>query len=368
MKNENKIKDWDNFRKEIEEDLHNNARYKKFFEQYNPQSIERFIKGYAEKKVQYLEHGPRHKKDAEWYARRFHIEAEERLWEIQQKKLFNLQCQWRAEQVEIPEISICQEFYVWEVMIKNCPFLDPISEEDFELYLSYMESDSVEDFDRFRFESWQEYDDYKKEYVSQESDIDSSYPEWYEFYDNRRGTGSLMLLPDTKGEKELFYRNLNWDDDKAKRIAEGTYKEFIPPDKPDLYSWENSHIENFIREYEDPELLKLCRYYESSYSYWNDENLQDVIELLENAGETIPIESYYDWRKALFVTAKNYRINKVREALNDVYEQYLLQEQLGISHYEKKGKEKHSVSLVDLVKGQILKGRELNGEPGDLNF
>ena len=49
---------------------------------------------------------------------------------IQHKKLFDKQCLWRAEKIKIDGLQLCCEFLQWENNILNCPFIDPVSEED----------------------------------------------------------------------------------------------------------------------------------------------------------------------------------------------------------------------------------------------
>ena len=67
-------------------------------------------------------------------------EATERLWEIQQRKLFELQCRWRAEEVGLPagHVELCQDFEVWGARIERCPLVTPIAAAEAENYLTYL--------------------------------------------------------------------------------------------------------------------------------------------------------------------------------------------------------------------------------------
>src|ERR1035437_4003016 len=83
------------------EDLQNNPKYKEFFEQYNSDSVKEFMKHYALEKGSWTKHGKLFLQMELKFTNQFRTHAYEGLWEIQQKKLFNLQCLWRAEQIEL---------------------------------------------------------------------------------------------------------------------------------------------------------------------------------------------------------------------------------------------------------------------------
>ena len=147
---------------------------------------------------------------------KFYNAEEEALWEIQQKKLFNYQCLWRAERVVTEHVETEMDFNYWSRNIKNCAFIKPISDEEFNMYKDYYETKEVDDFDEtFKYIDWQDYHTYKEEAKGDEETI--SYPEWYEYYDMREGTNALMLLPDIRGEKEGFYLDLLHEHKRAKK-------------------------------------------------------------------------------------------------------------------------------------------------------
>src|SRR5665213_924310 len=91
---------------ETYEDLKNNSKYKEYFEQYRPDSIEEFIKSYSQQKGNcWLRHGEMYLKLENDAHNWFRVEADKCLWEIQQKKLFNLQCLWRAEKIQLEGVE-----------------------------------------------------------------------------------------------------------------------------------------------------------------------------------------------------------------------------------------------------------------------
>src|SRR5687767_8395140 len=121
----NRALKWQQQYLQFKAELMTNEIMLKFLEDAYPTSRESFISDYAHKTVQWLEWGP---KNAQWLEREdlsWVNDATGRLKEIQQKKLFDMQCLWRAEKISIPAIEVSTDFDYWEEDIFNCPFLEP---------------------------------------------------------------------------------------------------------------------------------------------------------------------------------------------------------------------------------------------------
>ncbi|WP_046247466.1 hypothetical protein [Hymenobacter terrenus] len=84
--------------------------------------------------------------------------AAQDLWEIQQKKLFDLQCRWRAEHLSLPGVRHTQDFRQWEQYLEYCPWLPPITADEVALYEAYLRSDH---YVPSRNWSWQDYDSFR---------------------------------------------------------------------------------------------------------------------------------------------------------------------------------------------------------------
>ncbi len=69
-------------------------------------------------------YGKRYANNEEQHGIKWVSKVSDHLQYIQQKKLFDAQCLWRAEQLDIPDIQICYDFMIWEKDILNCPFID----------------------------------------------------------------------------------------------------------------------------------------------------------------------------------------------------------------------------------------------------
>ncbi|HEX2983457.1 MAG TPA: hypothetical protein VHO28_07930, partial [Ignavibacteriales bacterium] len=116
--NVDKVRDIETQVNEIIFDLKTNSIYKDFFGKYNKTSVESFINNYAFQKANLLKYGESYLLNEEKLFLTQKNKAELRLWEIQQKKLFNLQCQWRAGMISLPEIETSYDFKYWEKNIE----------------------------------------------------------------------------------------------------------------------------------------------------------------------------------------------------------------------------------------------------------
>jgi len=344
----------------IKMDLKTDKTYTDFFNQYNSVSVEAFIENYASKKARYIIYGEMLSKSYERAAIRRQEEAEERLWEIQRKKLFDLECQWRAESVKIPEIEITADFEFWEKNIANCPFLSPITEDEFELYVDYISSD---DFYDFKMEyAWMNYKDIKGNYND-----DGRLPPWYEYYDLRKGTGSYLIFPDIRGDKEEYYLNI-WRSHKSAQL-ENKIKPGKQDARPFLKSYDIKIIEEFIKKFENSRILEYFKIYEGELYKCNDE-VEMAFRTLKEAEELISIQQNYNWKTALIQTARDYEKRKTIEALKSAYSKYKYRLEVGIA--QETLIHEDNIDWIkewsDEMKKKIILARTLNNEPADLNF
>ena len=358
-------------RMEIEYELRNNARYKEFFATYHPDDIEEFIKAYARRKVTWVNWGKFYYEHNEDHQLRFYNMAQSCLWQIQQKKLFNLQCQWRAEKIKIPGITTTMDFRYWEYNIKQCNFVPPITQWEFDLYLEYFQNDDAEidpaEAD-YEFE-WQDYLRFSEEYNNAKEGEELIIPLWYQFYDNRMGTDKLMNLNDVRGEKEskylkIYYEHINKAAPEEKTEGSSSKKEgteYLSVYNPNI-------IEKFVRSYEDKDILKYFLSYEKSHKPMDfaDELAELAFKELKELSEVIPISASTDWRDALIEAWEDYRAKQILKLLPLVYEDYLQKQELGISYENEESLEINEE--LEEWKTAIVKGRELSGEANDFNF
>lgn len=358
---------------ETYEDLKNNLKYKEFFEQFNADSVKQFIKDYAREKGSWLRFGEMYIRKELNSANDFRERAWQGLWEIQQKKLFNLQCLWRAEKIVLPDVESIYDFMYWQDVIKTCPFLDPISEEEVDLYKLYLKSNNAR-IENSKWISWQNYDSFKQDYLGDNDE--SILPDWYEFYDNRMGTGSLFLLPDIRGIKERKYliKGRDYEKEVRKEIYSALTLPVVPGDPRPLIDNSDLNLDSFIKEFEkDKLLLEYHRLYKNEH-FKEDSYDVDVIEIvykLDEIEEILPIKTHWNWKEAIEQVWNDFPIFMTHESMDSVYEDYLFRLNSGIpfemNEYELREIQKGGAT-TKLLKQMVLEGRRLKDEPMDFNF
>jgi hypothetical protein len=358
-------------RMEIEYELRNNPKYKEFFATYHPDDIEEFIKSYARRKVTWINWGKFYYEHNEDHQLRFYNQAQSCLWQIQQKKLFNLQCQWRAEKIKLPGVIATVDFRYWEYNIKQANFVPPITQWEFDLYMEYFQGNEAEvdpaETD-YEFE-WQDYVRFTEEYNNERENSDWILPLWYQFYDNRMGTDKLMGSQDLRGEKEskylkAYYEHINKTVPEEKSDVAVENKR----DSDYLSVYNPNIIEKFVRSYEDREILKYFLSYEKSHKPMDfaDELAEMAFKELKDIIELVPVKENSDWREALIDAWEEYRKKQIIRLLPLVYEDYLQKQELGISYELEESQEVNDE--LEEWKLAIRKGRELSGEAPDFNF
>ncbi len=357
---EERRKQW---RKEIEE----NTAMQQYFEQFSPESVKSFLDSYFVYKNLWVEYGAMYSKMMEDDSIHWVSKASEYLELIQQKKLFDLQCLWRAEKIELPDVQLTFDFKIWEENVFNCPFLEPITLDEIELMQQFLCQDNA-DTEMGWFDGWQDYEEIKEAYNTDNSN--RNFPDWYDFYNGRKGTGVYMLLPDIRGDKEEFYLDI-WRASKKEEWAEQQRQHIQnqPAQKKYLNYYEKDLVGWFVSTFENKEVQGYQKAYEWSNKNGDDkEMLEEDLELLFDADEYVPIESNMDWKEAIRIAAQKYRLRKTAEALPEAYEQYLMNIQMGIGFASENNLFDSFIKIKEDRIQTIITARKLNGEPEDLNF
>ena len=352
------------------EEIKNAESAKAYFSNYNPDSIEHFIAIYASRKAHLCQCYDLY---SETYHEKvlselhFQNEAEDVLKMILQKKMFNMQLQWRAGQLEIKEVNFSYDFQFWEKRISDCPFISPIERDELELMKEYLMRFDMDDEVDDIYLNWQDYDSLT---AKNENGLMDDLPEWYQFYDLHTGTGSLLLLPDLKGEKEDFYLSL-CNQDSTKNEPPRTYT----PSAPWLNAF-GEEIFNFSQFFETDKYFKaLFKYYnyynEKESRHPNMDDLREAMELLFTADRPVHCHNHLTWDNAIMVAAKEYRNTKIAEALDFVYDEYRMMKELGFAKDKSRQEimEEYNKDIIArYYRKNILMGRKLNGEPEDFDY
>lgn len=386
--------------------LSTDEKIKNYFKQYSADSVAGFIGNYAWAKCLWMFQADQ----TEYWLERALLdtqnEADKCLGNILQKKLFNKQCEWRANQFKHAAARTIQDFRYWEENILNCPFLEPITQQEVDLYIEFLESYTGENLGFLL--GWQDYDTYNSNAVTvgktmhppdeetendedgfgnernettedgQHKDVRSPrlMPPWYIVYDERFGTGHYLLLPDHRKEKELMYWNLG-NQEAGKKIQEG-WKE-NPPDKRPFFSintFDKEVMTDMINKLEtDPKVLQAYLNHEKYYcdpdkiSFLNDSAVFDAWQALSDCKEHFPIvNNTADWKDALVATANLWKRTKLIRALPTAYEEYIMRLEAGLEQPYNREYESQHRETRDIYNENVLLGREIKGEPKDFNF
>lgn len=353
---------------QIRKDIAENVAMQAYLKKFSQYDIDSFLSSYITYKKMWLEYAGKYITDREDESIKWVTRASEHLQFIQQKKLFDLQCLWRAEKTKLPGVRLCIDFMVWEHDILNCPFLEPISKDDIDLYAQFLLSENPETGSWNNEEEWQEYDEIIEAYNSNNENRD--FPEWYEFYNNSRGTGIYMTLPDIRGQKESVYEDLARKHEQEETEKDPAYVKPAPFDHSKTLSYYNKEQRDwFVKTFEKKETQELYAAWE-----WNkrnqdiEEELEYYMDVLTNADEPVPMPANDDWQDAIKEAANSFVNKKTAEALPEAWEQYLMKRQMGIAFSTEDSMHKTALYLKKFFEELILLGRKLSGEPEDFDF
>ena len=363
-----------NLQKEFREDVINNPKYKDYFKQYDPDTVVDFAFGYAKHKINLVNMAKYYANSSgetsEEYIDR--INAEEVFEMILQKKLFNMQVLWRAGNITIPEIEIGYDFEVWGDKIWECPFLEQVTRAEVETMKQFLLDDNYSDSTPWFLHGWQSY----HELMEKNGEDDREFmPEWYQFYDGRMGTGAMLLLPDVRGEREAFYTEVYWKWYRnTPRPAVVPVVSAEPPFLLTLHSSEWTYIE-FLKTFENDYFNMIQQGMTDEKKFEGEEyeigDIWGAINEFRASKTPIYFESGLEWHEAILKASKKMKNTKLAERLDGVYEDYLIKRELlgGFNGSDYKALRKNSKDKNrDDTLERILKGRELNKEPRDLNF
>jgi hypothetical protein len=351
------------WRQELEE----NDSITQYLKQFNPHSVTGFFDSYLTSKYQWYRFGDMYRDMIEAAREEWITAAHEHLENILHKKLFDLQCLWRANEIKLEGVEICFDFQNIGADIFNCKFIDDITEQEIEMYQEFLMKGDVEHEKWFDFLDMQDYDEIKDAYNNENSDY--NFPDWYDFHNVRTGNSSLFLLPNSRGDEEEFYISLHFKNQRentAKEIESGIKQAHVPDPRPFLAYHDKEQIKFFVATFENKEFQKKHKYYTEGFeNNFNDNyDIDELFMKMNDIEEPIPIKAHYDFRQALVQAYNDYRNKKIAEHMPIAHEQYLFTKQMGFGFEKKHAHPEARNSWLS----HILNGRELNGEERNLDF
>ena len=341
-------------------DDHAQAFFLKF--DVKPDRIKEFLTYYSKHKANVIEKG-------DDFTRHIHQMGEvhkEMAWKaygaILCRKLFILQCRWRAEQVIFEDIAISYDFWYWGRDPYRCPFIDEVTSEELELMKDFLLQPTFSRRDLEIYDNWQNYEDYVIE-PDEDINLKMDYPSWFAYCDANGTDPDWRSFPDIRGQKEHAYMNAARDTKKTHKVAETPKKETkksLHYDDKELMAAELADLlgdtttAQYIRDKYDarkgqlyPDIDVALMYFEAFHT------------------EEFPVQAHENWGESLVMAADQFFARRAAAVLEETHEEYIYRKANDLLE-----KEEHNYFrlITDRYREIILKGRIKKGEPGDFNF
>ena len=341
--------------------LQTDPRCLAFLDALPPTERESLIQHYLNRKAHYLTNGPEMLRHQLHDTIEHQEDAYERMFDIQQKKLFDLQVEWRAGRIRLPGIRVCHQFRHWEHNIHRCPFLPPITVAEYELYREYLAT-AAQDVGflpgSHRADCWQHYDGMREQWEQIQAGVDLhqrdgiEYPAWYTYVDQhlQRPAGyPFVTEPDKRGERQEHYIQLAYAEQAAQAPPRAPAAPPAPPDPrpeyrtrapyyiPDAFTDPpdrhlvpkdgDDHFAEFTRRFHPDAdhvlaLNRAMRTENSTYSNTLHRRALDGYFLLHETDDFLPVFAHPDWRYSFTCTASDHHRRVLLAALPTVWAEY----------------------------------------------
>ncbi len=361
---------------EINEKKQSDPVIKAWFEGFQSRSHEDFIRQYANARHSAASY-KYPAKERGLYKVYGHL-AETALKAIQFKKLINLQCQWRAGLIDLPNVLTTADFHYNLDDLLDCPFLPPVSQDEMALFSRYVESP---DFDESDFDEWNTgfwfFDEARKRARGEKEEDEEIYvPEWHDFYDNHMGTGHLLLLPDIRGEWEHRYIKAYYEKEKEGKPTVPAPAPDPDAKKPRLGMLDYENFAALARLFESQVMLERMTNYVDEILLADDfEEVDQWYESLKAIPENHPFVEHPSWREALRLTVTRYRWGQAVALLPKAWKKYFRDSQDDPEGWlaeriknHKPRPDRWGDNWAEQRRTHILKGREALGEPANFDY
>lgn len=348
------------FVREMLKDEHAQAFFKKF--DVKPDGIKDFLTYYSKHKAKVIDKG-------DDFTRHIHKMAEvhkEMAWKaygaILSRKLFILQCRWRAEQLILKDLAISYDFWYWGYDPYCCPFIDEVTAEELELMKAFLLQPAFRRWDLELHDNWQNYEKYV-EPADKDISLRTDYPSWFAYCDAHGTDPDWCSLPDIRGQKEQAYMKAARDSKKTSKAAdapkEETKKSLHYNDK-DLMAAELADLlgdtttAQYIRDKYD------CR---KGQLYPDVDVAQMYFEAFHT--EEFPVQANENWGEGLVMASDQFFARRAAAALEETHEEYLYRKANDLLEKEE---DNYFQRIAERFREVIMEGRMKKGESRDLNF
>ncbi|MDO7877400.1 hypothetical protein Q5H93_21850 [Hymenobacter sp. ASUV-10] len=355
--------------------------------------------------------------------------AVQRLWQIQQRKLFVQQCQWRADALDLRAegIETAADFGSWGHRIHECAWLPPITKAEVEEYLAYLETEDCEDLNPhipYQIDHWQFHEPFwlnvygrldhgDLAYLTaarslaedghlntlhslQESyNWNTPYPLWYNWCDEyHQPPLPVINLPNLRGVRE--YRYLTAALQQQQLSEPPAAPTAAPPDTPapaavapappapaellplDPDNWNVIYTlleEENLQTQQHFRVVWPVKFRIMSFGWDPEEFLETRGEQLEKElltlTERLPLAPHADYRQALYLTWLGHYRRRLQAAIRHEFAAYQQRRAAGQPHpdpYPDPAPKAAHAALRAEYNALILAGRALAGEPQTFDF
>ena len=310
---------------QFEHDLRTNPKYTAYFAEFDEEHVDTFIKHLAADKAAIFSQLRPIQEDYEANQTYFLTLADDLIDIILQKKLFNLQCLWRAGEIDLPFVNMTTDFDYFENHIRDCPFIEPITERELQTGIRFLENNPF--LERFSFVIWQNYDGFKTQKEEEGEDENfgnpGRYPELYAHFDLFQGTlGLFKYCSNKRGEAERRYCRIGVDAEKKEKARQASLKEPVKEGTPTVEKktmdyfkfYLNYDLETrtkFINTFEDDQIKEAFVMHDSYLGHHasGDFHFEWDLYFLADTEEDVPIMAHHNWKEAITESAVSKRVS-----------------------------------------------------------
>ena len=350
-------------RQEFNKALLSDERIWEKYKEYREHDVKELINSYSLAKARLHVQG----NYTQYHHQRLLDEWNDRAWnglaEIQHKKLFDLQCRWRAGETQVPGLETSFHFSALQIPILDLEVIPPVTEEELKEYRKFLLTPNGRAHLYFKF-----YDHQNHEMIKEAHTDENGYmPEYYDYHYTIKGNTGLLQLPDHVGMEEDRLIKLTMDFLKKKNEKKPPAKKKAPEAKKYLsYHQKDIKIElaQFLGEKDVAAFIKDLEDWVKEKPSFETDWAMDYLSMCYP--EPVPMPAAPTWQEAIEKAALDHISLKVHELLPAIYEEYLLKKSLGspIGLLKSElGKEDKPLPMIWMEMGQkIERGEDVNME------
>ncbi len=313
------------------EELRKNEAVWKHFADYDEEDVEKLIDDYALDKAMLKVQGnyTRHHHEGvlrEWTGRSWFG-----LCEIQHKKLFDMQCLWRAGEIgELPGIRWTCDFEHLPCPILDYEAVPDITPEEVADYLSFLKTPNGQATFHYDLGIYQSYATIKTAHFEDKG----SMPEYYEYHNVMTGNSGLLSLPDVRTPEEMRLLDLvAKHNKKTDELARGKQAPAQPAPQKKWLNYRSDEVKielaGLLGERDMAAFIKDLAKWMKEKPEWETNWAMNYLSWCHP--EDVPIPAALRWQDALEKAVLQHITLHVQEILPGIYEEYQLKKKLGVS-------------------------------------